>query len=173
MYDRFSKSRIEEALADTRVVLISGPRQSGKTTLATDIAADKIPLFTLDDATVLAAANDDPVGFLRGLDRAVIDEIQRAPDLLLSIKTEVDRDKSPGCSQKSRRIGWTEFKTLTARFPCQLCVSLDLGRNHGYDADYPCVASGAGNPPARICEGGGGMPGPLNYDQTGFTHTAG
>lgn len=96
MYERFAKSRIEEALADTRVVLISGPRQSGKTTLATDIAAEEIPFFTLDDATVLAAANDDPVGFLRGMDRAVIDEIQRAPDLLLAIKTEVDRDKSPG-----------------------------------------------------------------------------
>lgn len=96
MYERFAKSRIEEALADTRVVLISGPRQSGKTTLATDIAAEDIPFFTLDDATVLAAANDDPVGFLRGMDRAVIDEIQRAPDLMLAIKTEVDRDKSPG-----------------------------------------------------------------------------
>ncbi len=67
-------------MADTRVVLISGPRQSGKTTLATDIAADEMPFFTLDEATVLAAANNDPVGFLRGLDRAVIDEIQRAPD---------------------------------------------------------------------------------------------
>ncbi|MBL4749667.1 MAG: ATP-binding protein [Amylibacter sp.] len=96
MYERFAKSRIEEALADTRVVLISGPRQSGKTTLVTDIAAEEIPFFTLDDVTVLAAANDDPVGFLRGMDRAVIDEIQRAPSLLLAIKTEVDRDKSPG-----------------------------------------------------------------------------
>ncbi len=37
MYDRFAKLRIEGALADTRVVLISGPRQSGKTTLAIDI----------------------------------------------------------------------------------------------------------------------------------------
>ena len=96
MYERFAKLRIEEALADTRVVLISGPRQSGKTTLATDIAADEVPFFTLDEATVLAAAINDPVGFLRGLDRAAIDEIQRAPDLLLAIKTEVDRDKTAG-----------------------------------------------------------------------------
>jgi len=96
MYDRFAKDRIQEALQDTRVVLISGPRQSGKTTLATQIAGDGRPFFTLDDATVLAAAGDDPVGFLRGLERAVIDEIQRAPNLLLSIKTEVDKDKSPG-----------------------------------------------------------------------------
>ena len=96
MYDRFARDRIREALTDTRVVLISGPRQSGKTTLAHGIAAGDIPFFTLDDATVLAAANDDPVGFLRGLERAVIDEIQRAPGLLLSIKTEVDRDRTPG-----------------------------------------------------------------------------
>lgn len=96
MYPRFVKSRIEEALSDTRVVLISGPRQSGKTTLATDIASDKTPLLTLDDATILRSAREDPVGFVRGLDRAVIDEIQRAPDLLLSIKNAVDEDKAPG-----------------------------------------------------------------------------
>lgn len=98
MQNRFVKAKITEALADTRVVLISGPRQSEKTTLATDIAAETIPFFTLDDATVLAAANDDPVGFLRGLKRAVIDEVQRAPGLLLCIKSELDRDTCPGGS---------------------------------------------------------------------------
>lgn len=96
MYPRFAKARIEEALSDTRVVLISGPRQSGKTTLAKDVAAGKTPFLTLDDATVLRSAIDDPVGFVRGLDRAVIDEIQRAPELLLAIKNLVDDDKSPG-----------------------------------------------------------------------------
>ena len=96
MYPRFAKTRIEDALSDTRVVLISGPRQSGKTTLATEIASDKVPFLTLDDATVLQSAIDDPVGFVRGLDRAVIDEIQRAPDLLLAIKKTVDDDKRAG-----------------------------------------------------------------------------
>ncbi|MCL6285667.1 ATP-binding protein [Ruegeria sp. 2012CJ41-6] len=96
MYPRFAQTRIEEALSDTRVVLISGPRQSGKTTLATDIASDKVSFLTLDDATVLQSAVTDPVGFVRGLDRAVIDEIQRAPDLLLAIKKTVDDDKRAG-----------------------------------------------------------------------------
>lgn len=96
MYPRFVKNRIEVALSDTRIVLISGPRQSGKTTLAHDIAADRAPFLTLDDATTLRSAIDDPVAFIRGLDHAVIDEIQRAPGLLLAIKNAVDDDKAPG-----------------------------------------------------------------------------
>ena len=52
--------------------------------------------ITLDDRTVLDAALSDPNGFIRGLDRAIIDEIQRAPDLLLAIKRSVDEDRRPG-----------------------------------------------------------------------------
>ena len=96
MYPRFIEDRIHDALTYTRVVLISGPRQSGKTTLAKQIAGRKIPFLNLDDKTTLDAALADPVGFIRGLDRAVIDEIQRAPDLLLAIKTSVDADPRPG-----------------------------------------------------------------------------
>lgn len=96
MYPRFAREKIEEALADTRVVLISGPRQSGKTTLAMDVVADRTLFLTLDDANVLRFAVDDPVGFVRGLDRTVIDEVQRVPDLLLAIKHLVDDDRTPG-----------------------------------------------------------------------------
>jgi predicted AAA+ superfamily ATPase len=78
------------------VVLISGPRQSGKTTLAEKLAAGDMPFLTLDDQTTLDTARSDPVGFVRGLDRAVIDEVQRAPQLLLAIKRAVDVDKRPG-----------------------------------------------------------------------------
>lgn len=53
-------------------------------------------ILTLDDANVLRSAVDDPVGFVRGLDHAVIDEVQRVLDLLLAIKNLVDDDKTPG-----------------------------------------------------------------------------
>jgi uncharacterized protein len=96
MYPRFIQRRIKEALSDTRVVLISGPRQSGKTTLAENFASSGMPFLTLDDTTTLDAARRDPVGFVRGLDRAVIDEIQRAPQVLLAIKRSVDTDQRPG-----------------------------------------------------------------------------
>ncbi len=95
-YPRFAARRVAAALTDTRVVMLAGPRQSGKTTLARRIARDGMPFLTLDNATTLAAARSDPVGFVRGLDRAVVDEVQRAPELLLAIKESVDADPRPG-----------------------------------------------------------------------------
>lgn len=76
--------------------MLSGPRQAGKTTLARQLSDSSRPFFTLDDSTIRSAALDDPVGFVRGLDRAAIDEVQRAPDLLLAIKEAVDADPAPG-----------------------------------------------------------------------------
>ena len=96
MYPRFVEPRIRDALADTRVVLLSGPRQSGKTTLGRKLANGGMTYMTLDNATVLDAARGDPVGFVRALDRAIIDEVQRVPGLMLAIKESVDADRRPG-----------------------------------------------------------------------------
>jgi hypothetical protein len=81
--------RLQESLADTPVVLLNGPRQSGKTTLVRQFASEQRPYLTLDDATTCAAAREDPQGFIRRLDEAVIDEVQRVPELLLAIKLAV------------------------------------------------------------------------------------
>ena len=96
MFERFVKRRAAEALADTPVVLIVGPRRAGKTTLVRKMGEAGRTYVTLDDQTVLEAARSDPTGFIRGQDRAIIDEIQRAPDLLLAIKKTVDEDYRPG-----------------------------------------------------------------------------
>jgi len=93
---RYVQSKIAIALQDSRVVLLAGPRQAGKTTLARQYASPERPYLTLDDPATLAAARSDPAGFVRGLKQAVIDEVQRAPDLLLAIKESVDKDPTPG-----------------------------------------------------------------------------
>lgn len=93
---RYIQSKITTALQDTRVVLVVGPRQAGKTTLAKLYANADRPYVTLDDPATLAAARSDPIGFIRGLKQAVIDEVQRAPELLLAIKESVDKDQAPG-----------------------------------------------------------------------------
>lgn len=96
LYPRFSADLVRTALADTPVVLVNGPRQCGKTTLVRTLCDDSRRYLTLDDDTTLAAALDDPAGFVRGLDVAIIDEVQRAPALLRAIKKTVDEDRRPG-----------------------------------------------------------------------------
>lgn len=96
LYPRQIRSRIAEAMQDTPVVLLAGPRQAGKTTLVRQISGNGASYLTLDDELTLMSAREDPVGMIRSLDRAVIDEIQRAPSLLLAIKKSVDEDRRPG-----------------------------------------------------------------------------
>lgn len=84
---------------DTPVVLVHGARQVGKSTLVQEYAAS-VPggrYLTLDDATTLMAATEDPSGFLSRLEGPLIlDEVQLAPGLFRAIKAEVDRNRQPG-----------------------------------------------------------------------------
>jgi len=97
-YPRFAESCLTEELADTPVVLIHGPRQSGKTTLAQKVGETRgYSYFSFDNDVILSAARADPVGFIGDLpERAILDEIQRAPELFTTIKTTVDRQRKPG-----------------------------------------------------------------------------
>lgn len=100
MIPRGSRSLIAEALSDTRVVLLMGARQAGKSTLAEQVVRQEHPaqIVNLDEAPMRESATSDPEGFIAGLKRPVlIDEVQRGgPDLFLAIKSIVDKDKSPG-----------------------------------------------------------------------------
>lgn len=94
---RHAHRALADALADTRVVLVTGARQSGKSTLVWQLTRDReATLRNLDNAETRKAAQFDPTSFVRVPDLLVIDEIQRAPELLLSIKEVVDEDQRPG-----------------------------------------------------------------------------
>jgi predicted AAA+ superfamily ATPase len=96
LFPRFSAELVTAALKDTPVVMVTGPRQCGKTTLVRDLLAGNREFITMDDDTVLAAARSDPTGLVRALDRTTIDEVQRVPDLLRAIKKSVDDDRRAG-----------------------------------------------------------------------------
>jgi predicted AAA+ superfamily ATPase len=97
--DRHAFGLVQEALRYARVVLLLGPRQAGKSTLVGELAAQGAVsrAVTLDDHLTRDAALLDPTGYAAGLERGIaIDEVQRAPDLLLAIKQIVDLDSTPG-----------------------------------------------------------------------------
>ena len=95
-YPRALTPVIREALADTPVVCLVGPRQSGKTTLVQRIAPERA-YVSLDEYNYHQAASLDPTGFVDSLPAtAAIDEVQRAPALLSAIKVAVDRNRRPG-----------------------------------------------------------------------------
>ncbi len=99
MYKRNIARSLLDALADRPVVILHGARQTGKSWLAQQVSTGPHPAeyLTLDDPAVLTAATGDPAGFIQNLVRnAVIDEVQRAPQLFTAIKASVDRNRQPG-----------------------------------------------------------------------------
>ena len=112
LHPRLIEPRFAEALEDSPVVLIEGPRQCGKTTFAQVVCA---PEFLPDGATagqttglgytylnfdndvIRAGAEADPLGFVADLpERVVLDEVQRVPGLFTALKLEVDRRRTAG-----------------------------------------------------------------------------
>jgi len=102
MYQRYIANPIIEALKDTPVIVINGARQTGKSTLCRQLVEEGNfdgQIMTMDDPTTLTAAQVDPLGFLQDLSpHAIIDEVQRAPELFLSIKKLIDENR------KGRRL---------------------------------------------------------------------
>jgi len=90
------RTAVETALADTPVVCVLGPRQAGKTTLVRQFEPD-YAYTSLDDPATLSFAESDPTGFVAALpDPVILDEVQRAPELMRAIKLSVDNDRRPG-----------------------------------------------------------------------------
>lgn len=93
---RGMEARLREALRDTPVVFLLGPRQCGKSTLAAHLVPDRASI-TLGNTAYLDAARADPQGFVNSLPKWVtIDEVQRVLELTLAIKRSVDLNHAPG-----------------------------------------------------------------------------
>lgn len=99
MIKRHLAREIIDSLDHFPVVLITGARQVGKSTLAQELTRQgwDAQYLTLDNRTVLDAASEDPDGFIKGTPvPVIIDEIQRAPDLMRAIKLAVDKNRKAG-----------------------------------------------------------------------------
>jgi uncharacterized protein len=97
-YTRGLAPRLREALADTPAVLVHGPRQSGKTTLARAVGERRgYRYFSFDVDGLRHSAQQDPSGFVAGLpERVILDEVQRVPELFTTLKDVIDRQRKPG-----------------------------------------------------------------------------
>jgi len=97
LYPRWQMATINQLMLERRVLLLSGVRQCGKTTLAHQLESEETEYRTLDDGTLREAAENDPHGFIkRNVKTLIIDEAQRVPPLLSATKKAVDEDISPG-----------------------------------------------------------------------------
>ncbi len=98
LYPRYAEQQLVEALTESPAVLIHGPRQCGKTTLAR-IVGERLEYtyISLDDEVSRSVAREDPIGFVADLPRQVIlDEVQHAPQLFSALKTTIDQARAPG-----------------------------------------------------------------------------
>ena len=93
---RLLGSSVERAAATMPVVVVTGARQTGKSTLVRDLLPGRRSYYSLDDLDVRAQAEREPDELVARAKRLTLDEVQRAPDLLLAVKRAVDDDRRPG-----------------------------------------------------------------------------
>lgn len=109
-YKRWQTELLINALKYRRIVILSGARQCGKTTLSRSLISDQTTYRTLDDERFLLAAQNDSHSFLdHDKSLMIIDEIQRAPGLLQTLKMVVDGNPRPG---QFLLTGSSNIKTL-------------------------------------------------------------
>jgi hypothetical protein len=184
---RHQLSWIERATGTFPVVALTGARQVGKSTLARMLLESAEGEYvTLDDQGLLSQAVGDPVGFVRAREGlTVLDEVQKAPQLLPAIKLEVDRDRRPGrflltgsanllrmrevTESLAGRAAWLELPPLSwselvgAGLPASIDAAFHARTPAGFIEELGSPAKGHARSAKErsIC---GGMPGLIGMD---------
>lgn len=178
MIDRWQKDKVIHALQVRRGIHLTGARQSGKTTLSENLNIPYSTRRSLDKATQVNAAKSDPELFVRRRngETLIIDEIQKAPELLDEIKLKVDHDNSRGqyllTGSSNLRFLKTVKDSLAGRFGTIRLRTLTQGELNGisptfleqvFREDFKCTSKGFDKAELIHAAFTGGYPEPLEY----------
>ncbi len=139
IYKRHIETRLKESLQDSPVVLVQGPRQCGKTTLACMVG--KVAGYdyrSFDDEDTRSFAKNDPIGFVQNLpDKVILDEIQKVPGLFSTIKLSVDRNRKAGRFILTGSVNVLQVRQLTDSLAGRMIIiklrplsQSELSQNH-------------------------------------------
>jgi len=95
-YPRYMTAALNQRLKVMPAVVVTGARQTGKSTLVKELTPEKRTYFSLDDMDVFELARQNPEALTGGAANVTLDEVQREPDLLLAVKRAIDSDRQPG-----------------------------------------------------------------------------
>ncbi len=136
MLPRILEGTIKKAMKTFPAVLVTGPRQSGKTTLLKERFSKSHKLVSLENPDVRARVIEDPVGFLKDNPTPVIlDEIQYTPELLHYIKSAIDMDRTPGnwllSGSQSFALMQGVSQSLSGRVAVLTLLPFSMGESQG------------------------------------------
>lgn len=178
MIRRWQENLLRQGLADRRGVHLTGARQCGKSTLAEFVADGQMRHLTLDESIYLKAAKDDPMTFVDRRDgrTLVIDEVQKAPEILNAIKVKVDHDNSRGqylitgssnlhfvkevSDSLAGRLGRVRLRTVTLG---ELKDGAGDFLQRAFDRDFPQTLDKFDKRDVIHCAFCGGYPEPLEF----------
>ncbi len=137
MIPRTLEKTIQKAMKSFPAILVTGPRQSGKTTLLTERFSNSHRFVSLENPDVRARATEDPIGFLtENPPPVILDEIQYTPDLLHYIKSAIDRNRSPGqwllSGSQSFSLMQGVSQSLSGRVAVLSLLPFSLGESLGH-----------------------------------------
>jgi len=144
MLPRTLESIVKKAMKTFPAVLITGPRQSGKTTLLTERFANTHHFVSLENPDIRARVQDDPIGFLKTNPPPIIlDEIQYIPEFLHYIKSAIDQDRRPGhwllSGSQSFSLMQGVSQSLSGRVAVLSLLPFSLGESYGFGGNQVSI----------------------------------